>query len=226
MAETWRPRRRFLLVGHTQTTRPEFALNDLTGGAGRLDVLIRMVTAGFCLSHGIRRDTQMWTVLPGLVDAEEGEEDEGPVTIRFAGDALKGFNPDERSTAALFKRALSVETVAGGRFVDAHPGIEIARMGFQDALKKFTREGPVLLLDRDGVDIRELDAKDLEPAKDATGPGFVLSDHEDFTPQEKKALQSAAKRSVSVGPLWLHGHGAVTIVHDELDRRLGPSPTD
>jgi tRNA (pseudouridine54-N1)-methyltransferase len=225
MSDPWRPRRRFLLVGHTQTTTPDFALNDLTSGAGRLDVLVRMVTAGFCLSHGIRRDTELWAVLPGR-SGDDVDEEEGPLTVRFEGGALRGFNPDERSTAALFKRAFSAEVVAGGRFVEAHPGIQVARMGFKEALKKFAALGPVLLLDRDGVDIRELDASDLEPASDGTGPGFVLSDHESFSGQEEKALKQAAKRSVSVGPLWLHGHGALTIVHDELDRRSGPSPTE
>lgn len=223
MSETVRPRRRFLLVGHSQTTKPEFALNDLSGGAGRLDVLIRMVTSGFCLSHGVRKDTQVWAFVPGREPEDPGDEEEGPLLVRFSGDSLRNLNPDERSTAALFKRAFSADTVAGGRFVEAHPGIEVARLGFKDALKAFANQGPLLLLDREGVDIRELDAEDLEPADDNTGPGFVLSDHEDFTPEEKKALEKAAKRSVSVGPLWLHGHGAVTIVHDELDRRLGPS---
>lgn len=213
-------------MGHTQTTTPDFALNDLSGGAGRLDVVIRMATAAFCLSHGIRKDTQLWAVLPGLVDRDPGEEEEGPLTIRFDGDALKGFNPDERSTAALFKRAFSAEVVPGGRFVDAHPGIAVARMGFKDALKKFQRQGPVMLLDRDGVDIRELDAGDLESAEDGTGPGFLLSDHEAFTPAQEKAVRQAASKTVSVGPLWLHGHGTVTLVHDEMDRRLGPSPTE
>jgi tRNA (pseudouridine54-N1)-methyltransferase len=212
----WRPRRRFLVVGHTQTVTPDFALNDLAGGAGRLDVLVRMVTSAFCLSHGIRRDTETWVVIDGQ-DAKEL----GPRTIRFAGSSVRSLNPDERSTAALFKRAFTVDAVEGGRFEEAHPGILVARMGFRDALKRFAKEGPVLLLDRGGRDIRELDRSDLEPSADGTGVGFVLSDQEAFTPVEEKIVRAEARRVVSVGPLWLHGHGAITIVHDELDRRLG-----
>jgi tRNA (pseudouridine54-N1)-methyltransferase len=46
----------FAIVGHLARTDGAFSLNDCAGGAGRMDVLCRCVTATLVLSHGLRRD--------------------------------------------------------------------------------------------------------------------------------------------------------------------------
>ena len=49
--------RNFVVLGHRAHTAPDWKLDDLCGGGGRLDVLVRCVTAAMWVSHGLRRDT-------------------------------------------------------------------------------------------------------------------------------------------------------------------------
>jgi tRNA (pseudouridine54-N1)-methyltransferase len=88
--------RRFLILGHSAPIEPDFHLNDLPGGAGRLDVLCRAVGASLLVSHGIRQDVETILLLRDTV------------RIRIDGHRVKRLNPDERSTAALIRKALSV----------------------------------------------------------------------------------------------------------------------
>ena len=57
--------RNFLILGHRARTAPDWKLDDLCGGGGRLDVLVRCVTAALWVSHGLRRDTDAWLLLLG-----------------------------------------------------------------------------------------------------------------------------------------------------------------
>ena len=52
--------RNFIIIGHRAHTEADWKLDDLCGGAGRLDVLVRCVTASLWKSHGIRRNTDVW----------------------------------------------------------------------------------------------------------------------------------------------------------------------
>ncbi|MFQ5987072.1 MAG: hypothetical protein ACE5KQ_06915, partial [Thermoplasmata archaeon] len=91
-------RRRFIVVGHDANTAGDFALNDLAGATGRLDILLRCVNSAFMLSHDLRRDTEVYLVLLG--------PPRPPRTLHLRGDQLRHLNPDERSTAALLRQAL------------------------------------------------------------------------------------------------------------------------
>ena len=102
--------RRFLILGHCAPIEPDFHLNDLPGGAGRLDVLCRAVGASLLVSHGIRTDVETILLL------------RNQVRIRIDGRHVKRLNPDERSTAALIRKALS--TVAN---TDVASGNGVAR---------------------------------------------------------------------------------------------------
>lgn len=206
MAAPTGPHRRFLMMGHTQSTDPGLPLNDLPGAGGRLDVLVRAVTAALCLSHGLRGDTEIWTVID-----HEGVQD-GPRTLVFRGDRLRNLNPDERSTAALFKKAFAADTI--GHLEEVHPGIEAAAWGLRTSLARFSDAGPLVVLDKDAPDLREASGLLDAPAR----PGFVLSDHRPWSVADEALLEGVAAR-VSVGPRWLHGHQAITLVHDALDRR-------
>lgn len=198
--------RRFLVVGHTQSTDPAFSLNDLPGAAGRIDVLVRAVTSALCLSHGLRSDTEVWTVV------DHGAVHSGPRTVVWQGDRLRHLNPDERSTAALFKKAFAADLI--DHFEEVHSGLQAAEMGVDAALDAFGAAGPVFVLSREGDDIRS-----SSDARLGHGAGFVLSDHQPFTPEDDARLEGVEAGRLSVGPHWLHGHASITLVHDELDRR-------
>lgn len=188
--------RTFVLVGHEAPTTGDFSLRDLPGGAGRLDVLVRCVTAAFLLSHDIRRDTTAYLCLLGPPDP--------PRTLRFVGRELRHLHPDERSTAALIRKALRA-----GREGGSVPGVYVRRRGLAEVLET-VGEGLVYLRE-DGEDLRSADL----PAN----PTFLLSDHRDLTPTEEELVAAHDPLVVRAGPVSLHADHVVVLVHNELDRR-------
>lgn len=188
--------RQFVVLGHDVPLSSEFSLNDLPGGAGRLDVLCRCVNSSLCLSHALREDVRVWLVL----------QDE--FAIRFEGSELRGLNPDERSTAALIRGALDAKEGAIGHMAaESSPGVFISRRGFGDVLD--TVDGSVIELHEEGEPVVERD-----PPVD---PVFVLSDHRDFTEREVEVFAERVDARVRVGPERLHADHAITVVHNWLD---------
>ena len=190
--------RQFLVVGHDAPTAPEFSLDDLAGGAGRLDVLCRCVTSAFFLSHSIRETVRIHLVL--------GDE----FTVRFDGRTIKRLNPDERSTAALIRTALETRDDAIGHIpAESTPGVTIRRMGFEPTLGELARDATVVTLHEDGDP-----AATVDPPAD---PLFVLSDHRDFTDRESSVLSATADERLRLGPKTLHADHAITVAHNYLD---------
>ncbi|USZ67365.1 tRNA (pseudouridine(54)-N(1))-methyltransferase TrmY [Halorussus salilacus] len=190
--------RQFIVLGHDAPTTPDFSLDDLAGGAGRLDVLCRCVNSAFFLSHDIREDVRVHLVL----------RDE--VTVRFEGADLRHLNPDERSTAALVRKALDQKGEAIGHMaVESSPGVHLSKRGFEPVLEDAARDGTVVQLHEDGDPV-----VDVEPPED---PVFVLSDHHDFGDDEAALLADAADERVRLGPELLHADHAITVAHNYLD---------
>lgn len=188
--------RRFIVVGHEAVTTPKFGLDDLAGATGRLDVLLRCVNSAFMLSHGLREETELHLVLQGPPGP--------PTVLRLAGAELRHLNPDERSTAALVRKAL-----ARRREGRSSPGLYVAFQGFEALLRTFA--GSLVCLREDGEDLR---GAALPP-----DPAFLLSDHRDFTREEAEAIGALEAPVVSVGPRALHADHCIVLVHNELDRR-------
>jgi tRNA (pseudouridine54-N1)-methyltransferase len=190
--------RQFVVSGHDVPTTPDFSLDDLAGGAGRLDVLCRCVNAAFFLSHAIREPVRIHLV---LADA---------FTITFDGGDLRRLNPDERSTAALIRTALEHREDAIGHMpADSTPGVSIRRLGFEPTLERVAERATIVELHEDGDPV-----VDVEPP---AHPAFVLSDHHDFTAREAELLAERADRRVRLGPELLHADHAITVAHNWLD---------
>ncbi|NHN60067.1 MULTISPECIES: tRNA (pseudouridine(54)-N(1))-methyltransferase TrmY [Halorussus] len=190
--------RQFIVLGHDAPTTPDFSLDDLAGGAGRLDVLCRCVNSAFFLSHAIREDVRVHLVL-----ADE-------VTVRFKGSELRRLNPDERSTAALIRNALDAKDEAIGHMeTESSPGVHLSKRGFEPVLEEAARDGTVIQLHEDGAPV-----VDVKPPED---PVFVLSDHHDFADGEADLLAAAADERVRLGPELLHADHAITVAHNFLD---------
>ena len=185
----------FAIVGHLARTDGSFSLNDLPGSGGRMDVLCRCVNASLFLSHDLRRDTDCYLVLQGPPS--------GPKTIRFSGSKVRSLSPDERSPAALIKKVIDVP--CGSEFREAADGVSIRKGG----LDRLLQEMPCAVLDETGEDIRK--AKDLPVS-------FLLSDHMNFTETENALIGNCPK--YSVGPRCLHADHTITVLHNELDRRM------
>ncbi len=194
--------RYFVITGHKAVSTGDFKLDDIAGGAGRLDIMARCVNSAFFLSHDLRKDVELYLVLMG------GEDP--PKTIIFKGDELRYLNPDERSTAALMRNAL-LKKVQPGEEAKSSPGVYVTRMSFADVLERFSKVGKMVYLKEDGMDCREYDFPE--------NPVFVLGDNRDLTEEEEALLLSYLPDSINIGPLSLHADHCMIIVHNEADRR-------
>jgi tRNA (pseudouridine54-N1)-methyltransferase len=193
--------RRFIIIGHKAATAADFKLDDLAGGAGRLDVLLRCINSSFFLSHDLRKDVEVLLILQGPP---------GPArTVRLVGSELRYLNPDERSTGALIRNALMRETESEER---STPGIYVSRRTFQDVLALLGPDTELIYLKEDGVDIRC-----AELPGDVT---FVLSDHVDLTVDEEALLLRYKPKVLKLGPISYHADHCISIVNNELDRRV------
>ena len=194
--------RRFLILGHRAPLDASFSLNDLPGGAGRLDILCRAIGASLLVSHGIREDVE--TILL-LQDA---------VHIRIRGDRVKRLSPDERSTAGLLQRALAS---TADEEVQSTPGIFVSRRTLPEALDRlYQLESNPIVLHEKG-----------EPADTfafPNDPTFILSDHLDYTEDEERTLRDLPH--VSLGDRALHTSQCITIVHYLVDQRAADLQAD
>lgn len=189
--------RSFVVVGNLATTTPDFSLEDIPGTSGRIDILCRCINSAFVLSHGIRRDVQIYLILRG---------GGAPKTIRLQGRDLRHLNPDERTTAALLKKALVLE--ADGGWQRSTPGIFVRMADLADL--EVWGEGTAYYLREDGIDHRG-----VLTAGDGT---FVLGDHIGLSAEDEGFLEGLDAKIVSVGPRSLHADHCIVLVNNELDR--------
>ena len=113
--------RYFVITGHKAVSTGDFKLDDIAGGAGRLDILVRCVNSAFFLSHNLRKDVEAYLVLEG--------GDDPPKTVIFKGADLRYLNPDERSTSSLIRNAL-LKKVQPGEEIRSSPGVYVTKMSF------------------------------------------------------------------------------------------------
>jgi tRNA (pseudouridine54-N1)-methyltransferase len=184
----------FAIIGHTARTDGAFSLNDLPSTGGRMDVLCRCVNASLFLSHTLRRDVDCSLVLLGPPVPQK--------TVKFSGDSVRSLNPDERSPAALIKKALAIP--CGSEFRESSAGVTVRKGG----LERLLQEHRFGVLDEHGSDIRK-----CELLPDA----FLLSDHQNFTVEEEQIIAGCQK--YSVGPAVLHADHVITVLLNEVDRR-------
>ncbi len=163
-----------------------------------MDLLLSAANAALLTAHDLRRDVEVGLFLLGPPDP--------PRFVRLTGYELRSWQPDVRSNASLVRSALEL----GSRVEhEASPGIRASKATFDETLDRL---GPSFVyLKEGGRDIRDL----LIPA-DAT---FVLSDNQDLLPEEEWAVLRRDALVVGLGPTVLHADQAISIVHNELDRR-------
>ncbi|MGB0652799.1 MAG: tRNA (pseudouridine(54)-N(1))-methyltransferase TrmY [Thermoplasmatota archaeon] len=192
--------RRFLVVSHTTPPDGDWSLEDLAGGAGRVDVLCRAVTSALCTSHGLRDDTEVLLVF--------ASDPQRATAVRFDGAQIRHLNPDERSTAARIQQALRARP-EDPWWDEVQAGLHVAPFALAEVLGEL--EGPLFLLDAAGDDA-------LKTALPAAGT-FVLSDHRPFTEEETALLAEGAAGRFSLGEAWYHGHHCIAVVQTLLDRQ-------
>jgi tRNA (pseudouridine54-N1)-methyltransferase len=196
--------RRFLILAHRVPPRGEFTLNDLAGGAGRMDEVARAVSTAFTLSNDLRRDTEV-TV------AFVAEPPPATRRIDLDGTRLRYLNPDERSTAALLKNAL----VRAAHFptpFESSPGLRVGPAEPEPLLRGFLQFPGAIWLTEEGGPVEAWSPASTEVAA-------VVSDPYDPTPDERRRLEESGVPRVSVGPRSLRTSQVVDAVHRELDLR-------
>jgi tRNA (pseudouridine54-N1)-methyltransferase len=202
--------RRFLVLAHRVPTSGQFTLNDLAGGAGRMDEVARAVSTAFTLSNDLRRDTEL-TVLFVADPPPKARR------IVLTGARLRFLNPDERSTAALLKNAL-VRSVDFPRPFESSPGLTVAPTDPASEIRTFLAQPNPVWLCEDGRPIEEWSS----PGGDIAA---VVSDPYDPTPEERDLLASTGVPRASVGPRSLRTSQVVDLVHHELDLREAGRPS-
>ncbi len=180
-----------MIIGHRAHTAADWKLDDLCGGAGRLDVLVRCVTTALWKSHGIRHDTNVWLILNGPPNA--------PVTVHLSGEKIRYLNPDERSTAALIRNGLIKYKNENG-LVETSPGITMERIGLEQVLKKLPN--PVLLSENGNDEIENANT-------------FILGDDKDPTDEEMQILADLPR--INLGKDSLLSSACITLIHHLLD---------
>ncbi len=196
--------RRFLLLSHRVPPSGSFTLNDLAGGAGRMDEIARAVSTAFTLSNDLRRDTEVAVLF--VAEAPPAAR-----RIEMAGARLRHLNPDERSTAALLKNAL-VGSVRYPADFESSPGLRVGPVDPLPYLAEFLRRPGAIWLSEDGGPLAAWAA----PAGELAA---VVSDPYDPGSEERAALLASGVPKLSVGPRSLRTSQVIDAVHRELDLR-------
>lgn len=194
--------RRFVVIGQTASGSPGFSLDDLPGTSGRLDVLLRCAQAALLVSHGLRRDTIVYLVLLGDAGA--------PRALRLDGRAAEYLRPDERSLGGRLRTTLDWTDIAKD-FGVVRQGIAVAAGGLCAVIADLGSMTPHIL-EEGGSDIRGASLRE-------DGAVFFVGDHVGFDPAVRARLATLGALPISVGPVSVHADHAITLVHNELDRR-------
>lgn len=189
--------RQFIVVARDGPTTEDFSLDDLPT-AGRVDLLARCVIASVLLSHGLRENVRTHLVL--------GDE----FTVRFRASELRGVHPDERSTAALIRKALAEREEAIGQIpVDISAGISLVRMNLDTTLTAVNEDSQIYQLHPDGAPKEEVSPPE--------SPAFVLSNHREFAEEDTKTIAQYAEGELCLGPAAIHADHAIAVTHNWVD---------
>jgi tRNA (pseudouridine54-N1)-methyltransferase len=196
--------RRFLLLAHRVPPNGSFTLNDLAGGAGRMDEVARAVSTAFTTSNDLRRDTEVTVLFVA-------EPPPAARKIELVGARLRYLNPDERSTAALLKNAL-VRSVRHPEELESSPGLRVSACDPAADLRAFLARPGAVWLTESGTPLVRYDPAPLEF-------GAVISDPYDPGEAEVAILLDSGVPRLAVGPRSLRTSQVIDLVHHALDER-------
>ena len=212
--------RRFAILGNRAMSQGKLPLNDMAGGAGRMDVLVRALMAGLLTSHGIRHDTEVILHLMG---------GPGPSRrIKFVGSLLKGVHAEERAVGGQIAKVLREPVPARGHWIERSAGIFDSGGDIQHTLSEWEgvkvvrleADAPRLWMDDSALPVNGTPHSTFEGEHGnftVTGMdiGFLLSDDK---PLEVELTTECIHRSL--GSEWLQGHMAIAVCHFLLDQGM------
>lgn len=171
-------------------------LNDLAGGAGRMDVLVRALMSSILTSHGIRNDVEFTMILLG---------GPGPSRrIKFVSNELKGIHAEERAVAGKIAAVLKEPIPPRGHWRERSPGIYDGGGDLDMTLDDW--QCPTIRLEANSPSLYSGKIPNDFSIDDI---GFILGDD--------KTLECDRGTGRSLGSNWLQGHTCISIVHFLLD---------
>jgi tRNA (pseudouridine54-N1)-methyltransferase len=189
----------FIIVGNKASTG-DFNLNDLPGSGGRMDIICRFIAQSLFISHGIREDSGVITILLG--------EPDPPRSIFVHGGKVRYMSPDERNVAGLIRKALRHKSE---EWKETSPGIFIAKKSINEVLSDLN-DFSMFYLREDGRDIFDLSNEPEEKM------AFIIGDHLGVKEDIEELILKKVKETISVSPLSLQADQCVVIIHNFLDR--------
>lgn len=212
--------RRFAIIGNRAMSQGKLPLNDMAGGAGRMDVLVRALMAGLLTSHGIRHDTEIILHLMG---------GPGPSRrVKFVGSLLKGVHAEERAVAGQIAKVIKEPTPARGHWTERSAGIFDSGGDIQHTLSEWDGVNVVCLeanaprlwnadqkLPVNGTPHSSFEGEHGDFHVSGMDIGFVLSDDKPLSTEISEPLLTR-----SLGNEWLQGHMAIAVCHFLLDQGM------
>ena len=212
--------RRFAIIGNRAMSQGKLPLNDMAGGAGRMDVLVRALMAGLLTSHGIRHDTEIILHLMG---------GPGPSRrIKFVGSLLKGVHAEERAVAGQIAKVIKEPTPARGHWTERSSGIFDSGGDIQHTLSEWDGVNVVCLeanaprlwngdqkLPVNGTPHSSFEGEHGNFHVSGMDIGFVLSDDKPLNTEISEQLLTR-----SLGSEGLQGHMAIAVCHFLLDQGM------
>ena len=190
--------RRFVIVGTRAMSKGKLPLNDLAGGAGRMDVLIRALMSALMTSHGMRKDVEFTMILLG-----------GPGSarrIKFVSSELIGLHAEERSVAGKIAAVLRNPLPPRGHWVQRSPGIYDGGGDLDLTISEWEHEIIRLEANAPRLYHGEIPQNGTPSNMDI---GFIIGDD--------KTLETELGIPRSLGEEWLQGHTCIGICHFLLD---------
>ena len=193
--------RRFAVIGHRAMNKGKLPLNDLAGGAGRMDVLIRAVMSALLTSHGLRSNVEVMLHLQG---------GPGPHRrLKFIGSELRGFHAEERSVAGLIAKVIREPSPAIGQWIERTPGLYDGGGTLKHTLSEWS-DSVFVRLDANGERLWKQD--EVIPQKSVPNEQTIT-----FLLSDDQPLENEEGIPRSLGSTWLQGHHAIAICHFILD---------
>ena len=188
------------LKAHTSS----FNLDNLED-AGKMHIVARCISNALWLAKGLREDTIMHVVLEGPRLP--------PKMISFYGSKLKGFAFDERGISNFIKHALEKgENLKLNESLEVFSGIIASKKSFEAFVREKSNNYQVIYMHKKGKNIREFNFKE--------NMLFVFGDYIGMPRKTEFLLERLNAERVSLGKIEYHSSQCITLVQNELDRKL------
>ena len=167
--------------------------------AGRMDIVIHAIIAGFFLSKDFRKDVKMHLVFYGMPDPPKHIEMQITPDLKIS---KKDIGNLIKKILYKYKKCEKKEVL---------PGCFIEKKSFLKVIEElYDNGGKIFLLDKRGNDIR----KEKIPGDSV----FILGDHEGLPKKELRRIKKIATK-ISIGPKTYFSSHVVAVLNNEIDRQ-------